>query len=193
MADKVDPDLAEQATAAQRAAGSTVGPDDAALAAAAVSGAAPAQVDVKALVARIQALEAAVAAAGVPAGEHPLIATALAGKQQLAIHVDHYGLASSPAGGAALRLADDVTDAARNAVASGDTSVVRELGARMTRALGRIHPGGGDHHYFKQAADFYGDHLQDAADLVTAPAPSAAGAIGSASGPAVVVAGSVTG
>ena len=35
MADsKVDPDLAEQATAAQRAAGSQVGPDDAALAAA---------------------------------------------------------------------------------------------------------------------------------------------------------------
>lgn len=127
-----------------------------------------------------------------PAGLHPLEGTAKAIRDMLATHFDGTQAAAGPD---VLRLADDVTDAARNAVSSGDTGTVRQLGQRLERALHRAHPGPGDHHWFRQALDFTRNHLQEAADTVdeNPPAPSGAPAIGSSGAPARVIAGSVTG
>src|SRR5215469_5543450 len=192
MADESSGFTPAQATQAQRDDGGAVGAGpDAGILAAKAAVAAPAQVDVQALLTRLQALEAKVEAAGVT-GEHPLIGTALAARQQLGVHVDHNALAGDPAHQAALRLADDLVDASRNAVESGDVSAARDIAARLSRALRRIHPGPGDNHYFRQAAEMISDHYQDAADTVTVPAPAAA-AVTSSQPAARVVAGSVTG
>ena len=55
-----------------------------------------------------------------------------------------------------------------------------------------MHPGPGDHHYFKNALALVGYHYPIAADTVTEAKPSNATAI-SGGAPAKVVAGSVTG
>lgn len=162
-----------------------------------VSGGTPTEVDVPALLARMQAQQDAMAAeiarlkAGqAPQGEHPLIGTAVQTRGLIATHVERGGGRNE--GPQLLRLADDVIDAARNAVDSGDTGPVRQLSQRLERALIRVHPGPGDHHYFTLALSGAGAHMQDAADAVTGPAPASAGAV-SGGTPARVIAGSVTG
>ena len=194
-----DPYTGDQLKAAAGTMGAPpvgTGPDAGDLASKA-SGGTPTEVDVPALLARMQAQQDAMAAeiarlkAGqAPQGEHPLILTALQTRDLIATHVDRGG--GRGEGPQLLRLADDVTDAARNAVASGDTGPVRQIAQRLERALNRVHPGPGDHHYFTLALHGAGIHMQDAADAVTGPTPSAAGAV-SGGKPATVVAGSVTG
>jgi hypothetical protein len=160
-------------------------------------GAMPTEVDVPALLARLQAQQDAMAAeiarlkSGQPAGGvHPLIGTATAARDLIAQHFDRGGIGDRAG---VLALADDLVDAAGNGVESGDTSAVRQIGQRLERALNKVNPGPGDHHYFVNAMQMVRDHLLDAADTVTAPAPSSAGAIGSDRAPAKVVSGSVTG
>jgi len=160
-------------------------------------GAMPTEVDVPALLARLQAQQDAMAAeiarlkSGQPAGGvHPLIGTATAARDLIAQHFDRGGTGDRAA---VLALADDLADAAGNAVESGDTGPVRQIGQRLERALNKVNPGPGDHHYFTNAMQMVLDHLHDAADTVTGPAPSSAGAIGSDRAPAKVVSGSVTG
>ena len=176
--------------------GTGPGPDQLA---AKVSGGMATEVDVPALLARLQEQQAAMAAEIArlrqgqgPQGEHPLIGTAVQTRDLIAQHFAGTTLAVA-ATAPVLRLADDVVDAARNAVKSGDTGPVRQLAQRLERALNRVHPGPGDHHYFTVALAGAGIHMQDAADAVTGPAPSSAGAVGSSQVPVTVVAGSVTG
>lgn len=90
------------------------------------------------------------------------------------------------------RLADDVVDAAGNAVTSGDVSHVRAIGQRIETWLRRIHPGPQDHPYYSQAVDFASHHLPLAADQVTGPQPSGALPVSGAA-PVSVIPGSVTG
>jgi hypothetical protein len=191
------PEQAEAATAAQRDGAPPIATGiPPALAARVRSAGGPAETDTAALLSQMQAQMLALAAevtrlkqgqAG--DGAHPLVGTAASIRDMLAVHYDHNpGAAGAPV----LRLADDVVDASKNAVESGDVSVVRDLGARLVRALKRNHPGPGDHHWFTQALDFASNHLPEAADTVGAPAPSGAPALGGAA-PAPVVAGSVTG
>jgi hypothetical protein len=162
-----------------------------------VSDAIPTVVDVPALLAQMQAQQDAMAAeikrlqAGqAPTGTHPLIGTATAARDLIAQHFDR-GAAGDR--GPVLALADDLVDAAKNGVESGDTGPVRQLGQRLERALHRVHPGPGDHHYFANALQMVNAHLIDAADTVTEKAPPPAGALGSDRAPAKVVSGSVTG
>lgn len=91
-----------------------------------------------------------------------------------------------------LRLADDGADAAKNAAESGDGSQVITIASRIARALHKVHPGPGDHHYFRQALGFAEVHLIDAAEALV-PRPKAAAAVESSQPPAKVVSGSVTG
>jgi hypothetical protein len=90
-----------------------------------------------------------------------------------------------------LRLSDDAVDAASNAASSGDGGAVTSIAAKLTRALKKVHPGPGDHHYFKQALDFAEVHLPDAADGLTPQANVPA--VTSSQPPAKVISGSVTG
>lgn len=192
------PDQAKEATDAQRNEAPPVGVGIAPplLSSRLAAAGGPAETDTAALLAQMQAQMQALAEqvtrlrqgqAG--DGVHPVIGTAASIRDMLAVHFDHN---PGPAAGGVLRLADDVTDAARNAVDSGDVSVVRDLGGRLVRALKRNHPGPGDHHWFRQALDFAENHLPEAADTVGAPAPSGAPALGGGAG-VPVVAGSVTG
>ncbi len=196
------PEQAEEATDPQRQEGPPIGASipPPLLGTRIRAAAGPAAVDVDEIIARlndqVQNLMADMARlkqGQAPAGAHPLEATAKAIRDMLATHFDGTGAAAGPD---VLRLADDVTDAARNAVESGDTGTVRQLGQRLERALNRAHPGPGDHHWFRQALDFTRNHLQEAADTVdeNPPAPSGAPAIGSGGRPpAKVIEGSVTG
>jgi hypothetical protein len=163
-----------------------------------VSTALPTEVDVPALLAQMQAQQAAMAAeiarlrAGqAPQGVHPLILAAQDARGLIAAHIDMGGGRNS--GPDLLRLADDTVDAAHNAVASGDTGPVRAIAQRLERALKRVHPGAGDHHYFTQAMYMVGDNIPSFADEVTAPSPSSAPALTSDRGSVPVIAGSVTG
>lgn len=160
------------------------------------AGGTAAEVDVAALLAQFQAQQQAMAAEiarlkkqiAAPDGVHTLEGTAQAIRDLIATHVDH-GISGGPE---LVRLAEDLVDAARNAVASGDVSAVRTLGGKVERALLRVHPGGGDHHYFFHALNKVRADLPDAADLITAPQPSGATAVGGGK-PAPVITGSVTG
>jgi hypothetical protein len=151
-------------------------------------------VDVKALLAGIQALQARVDAlesekasgAGIP-----VVGTAEALRDLVATHAVHNPGTDH---GDVIRLADDVVDAARNAADSGDSGIVHELAGKLVRALRKVDPGPGDHHYFRQAMGFAEVHLPDAADqLVKKPARQPAAEVGSSQPPATVVQGSVTG
>jgi hypothetical protein len=193
------PDQLQAAAGTVQAPPVATGPDPDALAAKVATGV-PGETDVRELLAQMQAQQNAMAAeiarlraGGDPSGLHPLAGTAAAAREQLTVHLTHNNLLNSPPHAAALRLADDLVDAAGNAVESGDVSQVRDIGGRLERALKRIHPGNGDNHYYRQAVEFVRDHLPDAADTVTAPTPSSAPAVASSQPPARVVAGSVTG
>lgn len=91
-----------------------------------------------------------------------------------------------------LRLADDAADAARNAAESGDGAEVIKIAAKLDRALTKVNPGPGDHHYFTQALGFARVHLIDAAESLI-PRPKQAPALESDRAPAQVIQGSVTG
>ena len=153
-------------------------------------GASATEVDVAALMARMDAMAAQLKAmqdaAGV-SGEHALIGAAVAAKGLIAQHFEFH-----PKGAELGRLADDLIDAARNSVASGDTGPARTVADKLRRKLEFWNPGPGDHHYFRQALGLVSVHVPDAADTVTGPAQPPAPAIGGAA-PATVVAGSVTG
>ena len=164
---------------------------------AAAGGALPTEVDVPALLAQMQAQQDAMSneiarlkAAGGPQGDHPLIGVALQARDQLAAHFSHD--ATTTDSSKVMRLADDLVDAAGNAVESGDPGPARTVGDKLLRALARVNPGPGDHHYYAQAVGFIRDHFPDAADTITEPAPKAKAAVGGGQ-PARVVAGSVTG
>ena len=155
-------------------------------------GASATEVDVAALMARMDAMAAQLAALqaekNAGAGEHALIGAATTARDLIAHHFEFH-----PKGAELGRLADDVVDAARNAVASGDTGPVRAVADKLRRRLEFFHPGPGDHHYFRQALGAVSVHIPDAADTVTGPDPSAAPALGSSQAPAKVLQGSVTG
>lgn len=87
--------------------------------------------------------------------------------------------------------ADDLLEAARGAVQTGDVSHVTQIGQRIARWLDRHHPGPGDHHYYAQARDFAGPHLDDAASSLEVPI--SAPAVGSSRAPVPVLQGNVTG
>lgn len=125
-------------------------------------------------------------------GAAPLIATAESFRNAIADHVSGKTTGGQDADRHAeiQGLADDLLDAAHNSVASGDGGPVLALARRIERALRRIHPGPGDHHYFRQAESFLGDVPELAEDL--AP-PTTFAAVGSTRAPAKVVQGSVTG
>jgi hypothetical protein len=138
------------------------------------------------LQARVDALESE-KAAGLAV---PVTGTAEAMRDLIKTHAAHYPRTDHAA---VLALADDTVDAAGNAAQSGDGAVVTQLAARLARALRKVDPGPGDHHYFRQALGFAEVHLPDAAaDLKPAQQP-AAGAISSDRAPAKVISGSVTG
>jgi hypothetical protein len=150
--------------------------------------------DVKQLLAGIQALQDRVntleqekaAGAAVPVQE-----TAQALRDLVATHAAHNPGTSHAD---ALRLADDVVDAAKNAADSGDPAHVISIAGKLDRALMKVHPGPGDHHYFAQALGFVRVHLIDAAEaLAPRPAQAPAAEVGSGRPPAKVTAGSVTG
>lgn len=149
------------------------------------------ETDLPALLARMDEMAKQIAAlqsAGAVAGEHPLIAEAKAARDLIGHHFEFHPKMTELG-----RLADDVVDAAVNAVASGDTGAVRKVAAALARELIRRHPGPGDNHYFANALSVVSAGIPNAADTVTAAQPSAAPAIGSSQAPARVVAGSVTG
>lgn len=123
---------------------------------------------------RLDALEAERAAGTAPAA----VATAEALRDIIRTHASQ----SSADHGDVLRLADDAVEAAGNAAESGDGSQLHVIAGKIARALARVDPGAGDHHWYRQAVGFAGVHLPDAADQLvpkrTAPADQApAGAI----------------
>lgn len=171
-------DLGAKLAAGQVAAGVDVGGTD---------------VNVTELLAGIQALQDRVAAletekragAGDPLGNAVQSLKALLGLH--AAHtpgVDHSGAAS---------MADDLVDAAGNAVQSGDVGNVEKIAGKIAKWLRRDgNPGPGDHPFYAQAVDFAEHHVPDAAELVEPPAAPAA-AIGTDRPAAKVIAGNVTG
>jgi len=175
-------DLAMRLAAGQQAAGQPVG--------AAPDGPDPAQ-----LLAMIQELQdkySQLEAEKRTAGAEPLISTAESLRNALLDHVSGKttGTQDPDKHAEVLGLADDLLDAAHNAVASGDGGPVVKIGQRIERALRRIHPGPGDHPYFRQAESF----AQDVPDLADQLAPPTSFAqVGSQRAPVKVVPGSVTG
>jgi hypothetical protein len=170
-------DLGAKLAAGQLAAGQDVGGTD---------------VDVTQLLAGIRALQDRVealedekrAGAGDPLGNSVASLKALLGLHAAhAPGIDHSAAAS---------MADDLTDAAGNAVKSGDTGAVEKITGKLLAWLKRGgNPGPGDHPYYRQAVDFAEYHIPDAAELVEKPSTSAA--IGTDRAPARVIAGNVTG
>ena len=171
----------------------TLPPESAVAAGAAASGLGATEVDVDKLLAGINSLQARVAAleAEKAAGRGmPLVGAAESLRDLFTTHAKHNPQTDLSTG---TRLADDVVDAAGNAVKAGDVSVLRSVTEKMARYLKRVDPGPGDHHYFRQAVHFAEAHLPDAMDRYTPSAPSAAAAVGSPRGSVPVISGSVTG
>lgn len=140
---------------------------------------------IKALQDRVDALEAEKAAG---AGT-PVVATAETLRDLLRTHAAHNpGLDHSDV----LRLADDAADAAGNAAESGDGTELGKITGKLERAMRRVDPGPGDHHWYRQALGFIEVHLPEAAAALV-PRPKAAPAVTSDRPPAQVVQGSVTG
>jgi hypothetical protein len=175
----VDPeDLGAQLAAGQAAAGVDIGGTD---------------VDTAELLAGIRALQDRVAAlekekrAG--AGD-PLANSVESLRALLALHAAHSpGLNHDVVGS----MADDLADAASNAVESGDTTQVGKITGKIAAWLGRAgNPGPGDFPYYRQAVDFATYHVPDAAANVEAPTAPAT-AIGTDRAPAKVLQGNVTG
>lgn len=175
-----DADVAAQLAAGQAAAGVSMGGT---------------YVDEDALRAVIEqqvraAVTAALRAAGAEPPGEPLVNTATALRNLLKTHAS---MAPGTDHTTALGLADDLVDAAGNAVESGDVSHVEKIAARLVTWLERLgHPGPGDFHYHRQALDFAKYHVPDAAGKVQPPAPPMA-PLTSTRPPAKVLEGSVTG
>lgn len=152
------------------------------------------QVDVDSLMGLIQGLQNRLdqLQADKDAGDSaPVLGTANSLRDLIKVHAAHNPATDH---GDVLRLADDAVDAATNAQDSGDGSIVSDIAGKIVRALHRVHPGPGDHHYFRQALGFAEVHLPDAAaQLKPRPQQAPAGEIGSDRAPATVVQGSVTG
>jgi|SRR5215469_5535069 len=183
---------AKAQAAAAAAAPVAAAPDPAALAAAAQSSASY-EVDVPALLAAINAMQArldSLEAERRTANMPPLVSTAQALRDLLDAHENTSGKTVPDD---LYRLGDDVVEAAKGAVSSGDVTFVRDIAAKIVRALARIHPGGGDHPFYRQAVEYARDHLPEAADQVTAPQAVAAPAVASGGAPAQVVTGSLVG
>jgi hypothetical protein len=160
------------------------------------SAASPTDVDVAALLAKMQAQQDAMAeqiaklrGSQAPAGESPLVSTATAARELIATHFDRGYRGDGAAIG---RLADDLVDASNNAVESGDPTAARQVAKKLETELQRVNPGPGDHHYFKNALALVGYHYPLAADAITEARPSTAPAVPGAPAPKIV-AGSVTG
>jgi hypothetical protein len=164
-----------------------INPDDMA---AKLSGAMPFEVDVEAMIKAAVAAEVKriMAQQGSPEGEHNLIGASAAARELIAHHFFIH-----PKKDEILRQADDLVDAARNSVASGDTGPARLVAGKLERTLNRYHPGPGDHHYFRQALGLVSVHVPDAADTITEAQPGNAPAVTSSQPPARVLQGSVTG
>jgi hypothetical protein len=158
--------------------------------AAKLSGAMPFEVDVEAMIKAAVAAEVKriMAQSSAGEGEHPVIGATIAAQGLIGQHFEFHRRRDE-----LTRLADDNVDAARNAVESGDAGPLRQVNARLERALLRWHPGPGDNHYFTQALAHVQVHIPDAADTITEPTPSSAPAVGSSQAPAKVLQGSVTG
>jgi hypothetical protein len=122
------------------------------------------------------------------AGEHAAVSNAKTLRGLISQHFEFHHKRAELEG-----LADDVVDAAGNAVESGDAGALRNVTEKLARRLRFFNPGPGDHHYYRQALGFVTDHIPDAADTITDQRPSSAPEIGSDRAPAKVVAGSVTG
>lgn len=142
---------------------------------------------IEALQGRLGALEAE-RAAGQPA---PVVSTAESLRDLLRVHAAHYPQTDH---GDVLRLADDAVDAAKNSLESGDGGILHQLADKLVRAMKKVDPGPGDHHYFRQAMGFADVHLHDAADqLKPRPDRAPAAEVTSSQPPARVIEGSVTG
>lgn len=142
---------------------------------------------IKALQDRVDALEAEKASGAAV----PVLNTAEVLRDLIATHAAH---APGTDHSDLLRLADDAVDAAKNAADSGDGSLVTQISGKISRALHRVHPGPGTHHYFQQALGFADVHLPDAAaQLVPKPAQAPIAAVTSSGASVPVVQGSVTG
>jgi hypothetical protein len=187
---------AEQFAAVKSALSSTtpgiIPPAEETMAAQAVAaGADPTSVDVNKLLAGIQALQdrvQALEAEKASGAAIPVQGTAATLRDLIKTHAAHNpGRDFSDV----LRLSDDAVDAAANAASSGDGAPVTSIAAKLARALKKVHPGPGDHHYFRQALDFAEVHLPDAADGLTPQ--NNAPAVTSSQPPAKVISGSVTG
>jgi hypothetical protein len=132
---------------------------------------------------------AALRAAGAEAPGDPLVNTAVSLRNLLKTH-----LSQSPGtdGTVPLALADDLVDAAENAVESGDGSFAEKIAGKIAAWLDRPgNPGPGDFHYYRQAVDFAKYHISDAVALLEPPAGKAA--LTSTRAPVRVLAGNVTG
>src|SRR5215472_12718138 len=161
-------------------------------AAAAAAGAVPQEADVEQLMAAIGQLNARLAQLEAErAAEHApaLVSAAESLLSLVTTHLTGITVGQAVTGAeAVVRLCEDLVDAARNAVRSGDVTHVRAIAARVEKWLGQHHPGGGDHHYFRQAQQFAEYHIPGAADQVTGPQPQYVQVGGGK--PAPVVAGS---
>jgi len=195
---QVDPVLLAAATEEMRTSASpgVAPPDQEQVAAhAAASGLGATSVDIgeleKLIEARVRAAVDAAMASAARAQHAPVVqSTAETMRDLIATHAAHNpGRDHSEV----LGLADDAVEAAKNAVSSGNGSYVTKIAAKLEKALHRVHPGPGDHHYFGQALDFAAVHLPGAADQLEPPAPQSAGAVGSSQPPAKVIEGNVTG
>lgn len=120
-----------------------------------------------------------------PQGVHPLLSVA----RQLRYHLGDMQHADSHA--SALQLADDLVDAAGNAIDSGNLDPVHGIAARLGRWLDRNPVPPGESYHARQAADIIRYHLGDQTDNFV-PRPKAP-AIESDRAPARVIPGSVTG
>ena len=197
---KLSAEAANAAAAAQIAAGAAGIPSappeqDIASELAARQAAHPAgitDVDIPAMLAMIQGLQARVDSmeADRAAGNAPPVkATAETIRDLLTAHANHNPGADFTA---VKGLADDLVDAAGNAADSGDGAALTAVAGKLERAVAKVHPGPGDHHYLTQALGFIRDHLPDVVDRLVPPVRPAA-AVGSGRAPAKVIAGSVTG
>jgi len=165
------------------------GPDPAGLDAK-LEGATPFEVDTQAMIREMVAAEVKrIMAQRQPAdGEHNLISASAAARDLIAHHFEFH-----PKKDELVRLADDLVDAARNSVDSGDAGPARQVAAKLERRLNFFHPGPGDHHYFRQALGLVSVHVPDAADTIGDAQPTAAPAVASGKPPARVLEGSVVG
>lgn len=180
----------DQASAALSAQTGT-GPDSAELAGK-VAGAMPDEIDVAAMKQAIAAMQQQIAQLQEEkaARQAPAVLTTA---EQLREAVGLHAGGGTTSEAALRRLADDVVDAARNAVKSGDGAIVMQLAGKIADGLEAVHPGPGDHHWFHQALAFAKVHLPVVARGLDVPQPSAVPALTGQRSGVPVVPGSVTG